>query len=309
MTDVINDAAEYGVEIIPARVEAGQPYWKAIRIHHLSPTENKYRHHLFLNALDENRKPVTGIIFVIKWDGGSDTALLERSHPDGGVSFPLWKWQICSVEIKGEPSDRVVNLRTDHPQEGDGNDMFRHSFAITYMRTIAQEAIQPAAGVIFGHIPDGGGHTIALIDSDNQQQTMLVGEDEQYRFANLKAGSYILQDLSDHRVIGPVFSNGEDRQQVDFFPPLPAGQIAAKFFLFGPLSQSTTKFYLSLLSDYLSQQGIPFGFDVTNAARAGHVYLVGEHPDSTIELLESSGCKITQLPTAPDALLDELGTS
>ncbi len=309
MSDVINDAEAYGVEIVPAKVEPGQPYWKVVSVHHLTPEENYYRHYIFLDAVNEAGERLYGTIFTVTWDGGSDTVIVDKRPPDAGTDFPIWKWQVCSVEAMGAPSDRVVNLRTDHPTEGNGNDMFRHSFAITYLRTTAEEALRPAVGSLMGGVPGGGGHTIELTGPENQSRTMVVGIDEQYRFTNLEAGSYILRDLSDHRVVGPLALNGEEVKKVDFPLPLPSGRTAARYFLFEHLSKPNTRLYLSLLSDYLATHGISFGFDISEASFAVEVCLVGEHTQETIDALNAAGCQVVQLPLTPRELLNSLTSS
>lgn len=306
MTDVINDAEAYGVEIIPAKVEPGQPYWKVVRIHHLTPEENFYRHYVFLDAVNESGERLYGTIFKVTWDGGSDTVIVDKHPPDAGTDFPLWKWQVCSVQAMGAPSDRVINLRTDHPDEGDGNDMFRHSFAITYLRTTAETSIQPTSGTLTGSVPGGGGHTIELLDASNHSRTLVVGENEKYRFTNLPAGVYILRDLSDRRVVGPISLSGEDIQVVDFPAALPVDRISARYFLFRDPGMPETQLYLSLLADYLANNGIAFGFEMADASLSLTVNLVGEHPQETIDALKAAGCNVEQLPIDPGELLESL---
>ncbi len=306
MTDVINDAEAYGVEIIPAAVEPGQVYWKVIRVHHLTPEENNGRHHIFIDAVDEEENRLYGSLFTISWDGGSDTVIIEKEPPEPGANFPMWKWQVCSVEGMGAPSDRVINLHTAHPDEGPGNTLFHHSFAITYLRTVAEEVETPAYSIIRGRVPGGGGHTLALIDEDQVVQTQVVGADEQYRFANLPAGAYIVRDSSDLRVAGPAFLDGRDEAVLNFPAPLPEDRVFARYVLFADPALPETQVYLSLLADYLAQNAIPFGFQVTDAAQALKVSLVGVHPQETEEALIEAGCDVERLPLDPSELLAAL---
>jgi len=306
MTEVYNDAQTYGVKIIPAQVEAGQPYWKVTRIHHLTPQENQYHHHIFLDARDEEGNRIHNTTFLIKWDGGSDIVALDKQSSPRGAAFPMWKWQICSVEVRGEPSDRIINLRTDHPKDGEGNDMFLHSFAITYTRAIAQEPIQPAEGILEGKVPGGGGHTIALIDEANESRTMLVGADERYHFANLKTGNYLLHNLSNQRIVGPIHISGDKTTRVDFPPSLPANKISPHFFLFEDLTTPAAQTYLSLLADHLARNNIPFGSDIVDATLSAKVWLVGEHTPAVEQTLLDAGSQVIKLPTDPAALIDAL---
>ncbi len=308
MTDVINDAEAYGVEIIPAAVEPGQVYWKVIRVHHLTPEENNGRHHIFLDAVNEASERLYGAMFTILWDGGSDTVTIEQQPPEAGANFPMWKWQVCSVEGVGAPSDRVINLRTDHPDEAPGNTLFHHSFAITYLHTIAEESENPSSSAISGRVPGGGGHTLALMDAEKVVKTLVVSADERYSFDGLPASAYTVLDKSDSRVAGPVFLDGVNAVTLNFAAPLPADRIANRYFLFGDVETPDTQLYLSLLSDYLTQNAIPFGFDATDAAQAVTVSLIGHHPQETIDALVAAGCEVETLPIDPGELLDALSS-
>ena len=306
MTDVINDAEAYGVEIIPADVEPGQVYWKAIRVHHLTPEENNGRHHIFLDAIDEAGERLYGALFAILWDGGSDTVTIEQQPPEAGANFPMWKWQVCSVEGMGAPSDRVINLRTDHPDEPPGNTLFHHSFAITYLHTIAEESESPSSSSISGRVPGGGGHTLELLDAEQVVKTLVVAADERYSFDELPASAYTVHDKSDWRMAGPVFLDGVNAAILNFAASLPEDRVADRYFLFGDAGTPDTQLYLSLLSDYLAQNDIPFGFEVDDAAQAVIVNLIGHHPQETIDALMAAGCEVEALPTDPGELLDAL---
>ncbi len=309
MTDVINDAEAYGVEIIPAAVEPGQVYWKVIRVHHLTPEENNGRHHIFIDAVDEEGRRLYGSLFTVAWDGGSDTVSIEKEPPEPGANFPMWKWQVCSVEGMGAPSDRVINLHTAHPDEGPGNTLFHHSFAITYLQTVAEEVETPAFSILRGRVPGGGGHTLALIDENQVVQTQVVGADEQYRFANLPAGAYIVRDSSDLRAAGPVFLDGRDEAVLNLPAPLPDDRIFSRYILFADPALPETQLYLSLLADYLTQNRIPYGFQMDDAAQAQRVSLVGDHPQETEAALVEAGCEVTRLPLDPGELLEALANS
>jgi len=306
MTDVINDAEAYGVEIIPAAVEPGQVYWKVIRVHHLTPEENGGRHHIFIDAVDEEGNRLYGSLFTISWDGGSDTVTIEKAPPDPGANFPMWKWQVCSVEGMGAPSDRVINLHTAHPDEGPGNTLFHHSFAITFLRTVAEEEETPAYSLLRGRVPGGGGHTLVLLDEHEVVQTQVVGADEQYRFSNLPAGAYIVRDSSDLRVAGPAFLDGRNEVILNFPAPLPEDRVFARYVLFADPAWPETWVYLSLLAERLAQNDIPFGFQTSDAAQALKVSLVGVHPQETLHELTDAGCEVERLPLDPSELLQAL---
>lgn len=141
----INDAEAYGVRVAAAAVAPGAPYWRAVRIHHLTPDENQGRHHIFLDALDETGARVFGAQARVTWPGGEQTLTVEKPLGEPGANFPMWKWQICAVEMLGLPSDRVENLHTGHPDEppGLGNTLFHHSFEVVYQRAVSGAAQPP----------------------------------------------------------------------------------------------------------------------------------------------------------------------
>jgi hypothetical protein len=303
MTNVINDAEAYGVAVIPAAVEPGQTYWKVIRVHHLTPEENNKRHHIFINAIDEEGNRLPGARFLIAWDGGSDTVTIEDGTGAYGANFPIWKWQVCSVEGLDAPSDRVINLRTDHPDEPEGNLMFHHSFAITFQRTLATEAERPAFSTLRGRVPGGAGHTVALINENGVLQSRVVDSDGYYRFTELPAGVYLVRDNNDMRVAGPVTLNGRDEVLLNLPEPPPKARVFARFYLFPSPGQPETQIYLTLLADFLARTQAPFGFEVQDAAQAQRVYLIGDHEPATRETLAQADCEVIALPTDPAALL------
>jgi len=143
--DPINDAGAYGVVVVPADVPEGATYWRAVRVHHLTPEENQGRHHIFLDALDEAGSRVFGAQARVTWPGGEQTLTVDKPLGEPGTNFPMWKWQICAVEMLGLPSDRVENLHTGHPDEPPGlnNTLFHHSFEVVYQRAVSGAVLPP----------------------------------------------------------------------------------------------------------------------------------------------------------------------
>lgn len=136
----LNDALAYGVTIRPAKVSPGEPYWKAVRVHHLTPEENQGRHHLFIEVLDEHGHRVVDARVRITSEAGEKIVRVIGDDHQAAVTFPMDKWDIYDVEVLGLPSDRVVGLTAAHPEEGKGNPAFRHSFLIVWQRTVAPVA-------------------------------------------------------------------------------------------------------------------------------------------------------------------------
>lgn len=306
MTDVINDANAYGVKIIPAAVDKGDEYWKIVRIHHLTPEENQKRHHIFIDAIDETGKNLPGSTFLIRWEGGSETVTTQAQPSGPGANFPMWKWQVCSIEGANAHSDIAVNLRTDHPDEGTLNTLFHHSFAITFMRTVARGKETPAFSTLRGRIPQGSTHTLELWDADVIVKVVDVGDAQTYRFDNLPAGVYTLRDRSDGRIIGPFTLDGRHEIVADFPIPLPEGKVFANYFMIGDAAAPETELYTTLLADYLAKNGYAFGFSPAEAALAAIVHVIGEPPEETVQTLTTSHCKIVQWPAEPEKLLQVL---
>jgi hypothetical protein len=121
-----------------------------VRVHHLTPDENQGRHHIFLDALDEAGNRSFGARARVAWSGGEQTITVEKPIGEPGVNFPMWKWQICAVEMLDLPSDRVENLHTGHPDEPPGlnNTLFHHSFEVVYQRAVKGATEPPADGKI-----------------------------------------------------------------------------------------------------------------------------------------------------------------
>ncbi|MBC7242571.1 MAG: hypothetical protein H5T60_09015 [Anaerolineae bacterium] len=137
MVQPVNDAESYGVRIAPAEVGLGETYWRVTRVHHLTPAENRGGHHLFLDVLDEYGQPAVGTRLRIAWEGGEEELEIEPTAPgEPGAVFPLGQGQVCSVEVLGLPSDRVLHLHTEHPDEEAGNSLYHHSFYLVWQKAI-----------------------------------------------------------------------------------------------------------------------------------------------------------------------------
>ncbi len=138
-----NDAKPYGVHVKPASVRPGDVYWQVVLVHHLTPEENRKRHHIFVEVLDENGERAKDVEIIVK-NGGTHVQKTETSPQKPALAFPMKGWTIYEVRVAGMPSDRVVNLTTALPAEGKGTPEGRHSFLIVWRRT---RAAQKSEGV------------------------------------------------------------------------------------------------------------------------------------------------------------------
>jgi len=150
--EVHHDAEKYGVTIEPAEVPLGQTYWRAVEVHHLSPQENRGNHHLLVNVVDEYGHPAAGAEVHVNWAEGSQALHVEEAGAETLASFPMVKGQVYSALVSGLPADRVTGLHVEHPDEGAGNMIYRHSFHIVWQRAVKK--VFPHY-VLFGAPEDG----------------------------------------------------------------------------------------------------------------------------------------------------------
>lgn len=212
----INDATAYGVRISPVEAAMGESYWKVIGVHHLTPVENQGKHNVFLEALTENGQRVQNPPAWAGWtwegrrpDERADPAPLDKGPSEPAGNIVMYFGQIVSVWINGrspaatEPSDRVENLHTNHPDERGPNgevwnSIGHHSFYVVFQRTRREEEIeppQPMGGVISGQVAGGQGYTVRLYRDETLIDSQVVGEDLWYRFEGLAPGTYRIEAI------------------------------------------------------------------------------------------------------------------
>ena len=76
---VANQALDYGVTVERAHVQAGELYWRVCSVRHLSPAENRGRHHIYIMAKDRDGKRAINSQVQVKWDGGSEVLAVNQS--------------------------------------------------------------------------------------------------------------------------------------------------------------------------------------------------------------------------------------
>lgn len=223
--EVVNDATGYGVQIQPADLPAGTTYWQAVRVHHLTPEENGGNHHIYMDVNDgtagsgQAGNRVNGARLRVTWDGGEQVVTVDKPVSEPGTNFPMWKWQVCTVECLGLPgqelpSDRVIGLQTGHPDEAPGNTLFHHSFRITFAKAQAAELVYKDS-VIYGVIHNGSGRTALLLKDGQEVARKSLAADETFRFTGLGAGEYIVvvEDTDFKSAVTRV--NGRDQVMLD----------------------------------------------------------------------------------------------
>lgn len=204
--DPDNEAASYEVVIEPAQVVEGQTYWKVIGVHHLKPLENFSNHHVYLEVLDEQgnrvRQPVAWVGWTWKDRRPEEPARpvpIDKPSFEPGGNIAVDKHQVVSVWVNGlsadasEPSDRVVGIRTTHPDEPlpDGtlhNTWGHHSFYVVWQRTTRR--IADGNSVVFGAVANGEGHAVQLLRGTQVVATANLAGTTSFRFEQLTPGTY-----------------------------------------------------------------------------------------------------------------------
>jgi|WetSurMetagenome_2_1015567.scaffolds.fasta_scaffold394548_1 hypothetical protein len=150
-SDVANNHPmnKFGVRLVEADVAPGETYWKVIGIHHLSPTENRGDHHIYLEALDEAGVRIHAPLVWATSQFGSITEPVKLEKPDAepAGNIPMYEGNTYKASIRGlslnasDKSDRVDNIHTNHPDEPlpadglGGVTNGHHSFYVVFQRT------------------------------------------------------------------------------------------------------------------------------------------------------------------------------
>ena len=288
--DVINDATAYGVAIAPVEAPEGATYWRVLRVHHLTPAENHGNHHIYLDALDETGQRIQGAQALVTWEGGRQTLTIDKPAGEPGANCPMWKYQVCAVEMLGLPSDRVTNLHTGHVDEppGTGNTLFHHSFHVDFKRTV-KEAVRPATqSAISGRVVNGAGRGLLLLQDETTLASTLVAADEAYRFADLGAGSYVVAVEGAEVRSQLVALAGTNSAPVELeLQAEPSGKVIERYVLFGLPQSPRAAVHLALAEELLVKTRPTFGFRPEDAALAQEVLLIGSLEDIGQEIEEA----------------------
>ena len=233
LDEPVNDAAAYGVGIEETQPENGSLYWKVHRVHHLTPEENNFRQHIFLDMVDEAGNRLQGGLVLVRWSGGEQVITLDKPPGQPAGNFPMWKYQVCEVVALGMPgttlaSDKVTGLHTGHKgegQDGGGNRLFHHSFAVVFQRTVAGAAANLHESVISGSVANGAGRTVVLLQEGATVAQTVVGADEIYHLTGLAAGAYLVSVQGSDVRAGPATVDGRSSATVNLtLPSVPQEQ-------------------------------------------------------------------------------------
>lgn len=284
-----NDAAGYGVVVSGASVPEGEPCWRAVRVHHLTPEENHGSHHIYLDVLDEEGQRAYGTRLRITWDGGEDTVTIDKPPDEAGANFPLWRGQVCTVQCEGIASDLVEELSTAHPDERPGNTWFHHSFLVVYRCTTGgRQAV--ADSIVRGRIVNGSGLQAQLLASGGETEVarQTVTEDDAFEFSQLAAGEYRVAVEGKPLVSDLVMVDGTNHVELEL---LLAKEVQRRHPLIHYVLLASRTDYLMAL-DYLMAFKPAFGFQPDEATQAERVTIIGDVSQDVEAALRDAGCQV-----------------
>ena len=253
----------------------------------------------------------------VTWEGGEQVITVDKPANEPGTNFPMWKWQVCTVEMLDLPSDRVTGLHTGHPDEppGMGNTLFHHSFAVHFQRAIKNTQPgpgpqQPPGSVISGTVSGAAGRTLLLTLEGEIVARQTLDATGAYRFEGLSAGGYVLAVEGSGVHSGIVAVDGKAATTVLLAVPADAGEkFIERYFLFGAPSSARTAVYLDLTRSYLLSHQPTFGFRADDARHAQRVVLMGaveDIPQATEDALRQAGCQVQRISGTPQQIQDGL---
>jgi hypothetical protein len=134
MAQPANDAASYAASIM--RVKSPNA-WRCIGIYHLKPEENRGRHNVFIECLDENgnrlRYPIIGWTWV--YGGPVQQKRLDKPANEPAADIPIDGQATITLWVADElESDVVTELYTRHKDEAPGNTWGHHSYYVVFQR-------------------------------------------------------------------------------------------------------------------------------------------------------------------------------
>ena len=101
-----------GVQVAPASVPPGQPYWRLVDAQWKDGEQSEGRHSIYVEVLDAAGNRALGQRVVVEWAGGSARLVVKDvPPPEFSVNFPMYNTLgSYSVRVYDLPSDRVTGL-------------------------------------------------------------------------------------------------------------------------------------------------------------------------------------------------------
>jgi hypothetical protein len=174
----VNMAGNYGVGI--SNINAGEKVWRCVGAYHLLPSENRGRHNLFVDVLDERGSRVNGAVVNWQWAGDApiQTKVLDKPVNEPGCDIPIDKNVTIKVWVQtgGLLSDAVYNIHPRHadepgPNGENWNSVGHHSFYVCFQRQ-ASSTITPPIDPPVIDPPTIPGNAAALAQLDVVQREL-----------------------------------------------------------------------------------------------------------------------------------------
>ena len=124
-----------GVAVQEASVASGQQYWRLIDARWADEIESAGKHHIYVEALDENGNRLVGQPIVVTWGEGSERGLTEdKTPPDYSYNFQMYAAGYSyTVVMDGMPSDRLSGAGLGSIEQR--NYGIHTSYYLTFQRT------------------------------------------------------------------------------------------------------------------------------------------------------------------------------
>lgn len=148
------DLDKYGITI--GRTADRAPAYRLTQIRKLTGDENRGSQNIFVRVWDETGRRLTWPDLRIRASAGrpdvfrdylldKPATAIERGHGDVPM-YPRTPYTVSIVDARGHRSDQVAGLRTDHPDEEQGNTWGHHSFYLEFTLTASSEDPWPPSG-------------------------------------------------------------------------------------------------------------------------------------------------------------------
>lgn len=126
-----NQATNYGIWIV--KLNRALVY-QCIGVYHLKPEENRGRHHIFIDVLDEEGRRYKEASILWRWVGSAwHTLRLTKPDNEPAADIPLSKGMVVTLQVNGL-SDTASGFTSSWPDEGPGNTLYHHSFYVVFQR-------------------------------------------------------------------------------------------------------------------------------------------------------------------------------
>lgn len=137
---------ERGVELRRAKAQPGQWVWRVVKARWLDENESQGRHHIYLDALDEQGRRAIGMGYAVSWPGGSHLIFTEAKPGEPyAANFPM---TASRNEFQIQPAgtsqaDIVTGIGMGAETPGGFNAGIHTSTVVVYQKVQEPAQVQP----------------------------------------------------------------------------------------------------------------------------------------------------------------------